>query len=327
MTRRFADVQSAYSVLSDLQERAWYDSHRHDMLRDDSKLFNADPRQNTENTTAEDIVRMYRRFNDQIDFSDSPSGFFGGLRIIFERLAAEESVASEQQGLDPVDYPSFGYAEDEFKNTVRSFYIAWNSFSTRKAFSWSEQYRLSDAPDRRVRRMMEKENKRVREDAIHEYNACVRCMVAFIRKRDPRYESNVQNEAERQKVLRDAALAQAARSRAANRVKTTQEGEVPLWTKAEQNETVQIDDEMEKLEDQVHCVVCNKTFKTEKQYESHERSKKHGKAVRQIRSAMQHEDITLGLNQNLDGVALGSINPGVAATADDALQECVVQEV
>ena len=325
MTRRFADVQSAYSVLSDPQERAWYDSHRDDMLRDDSGLFNADPQPNISDTTAEDIIRMYRRFNDQIEFSDSPSGFFGGLRIIFEKLAAEETVASERQGLDSVDYPSFGYAKDEFKNTVRLFYVAWNSFSTRKSFSWSEQYRLSDAPDRRVRRMMEKENKRVREDAMHEYNESVRCMVAFIRKRDPRYKSNVQNEAERQKVLREAALAQAARSRAANRVKTTQESEIPLWTKAtEQNETTQIDEKVEKLEDEVHCVVCNKTFKTEKQYESHERSKKHSKAVRQIRLAMQHEDITLGLNQDLNGVVSDSMKPGVAATAGD---ESMVLEV
>lgn len=320
MTLRFAEVQSAYSVLSDPQERAWYDSQQHGLLGDGSELFNADSPKSSTDTTAEDILRTYRRFNDQVVFSDSPSGFFGGLSTIFEKLAMEETVASERQGLDPVDYPPFGYAADEYENTVRRFYVSWSSFSTRKAFSWRDLYRLSDAPDRRVRRMMEKENRRVRGEAIQEYSDCVRSMVAFVRKRDPRYKSNVQNEAERQKTLRDAALAQAARSRAANRKKATEESEVPQWTKvAEYNETVQIDEEVEKPEYEVHCVVCNKTFKSEKQYESHERSKKHTKAVRQIRSTMQREHITLGLTQESNGVMPDSNSPNMAASADKEL--------
>lgn len=317
MTLRFAEVQSAYSILSDPQERAWYDSQQHNLLRDGSELFNADSPHKSTDTTAEDIRRTYRKFNDQISFSDSPSGFFGGLRSIFEKLATEETVASERQGLDPVDYPSFGYAADGYENIVRGFYASWSSFSTRKAFSWRDLYRLSDAPDRRVRRMMEKENKRFREEAVQEYNDCVRSMVAFIKKRDPRYKSDVQNEAERAKLLRDASLAQAARSRAANREKVPEEGQVPQWTKtSEQSEIVENDEEIERLDNEVHCVVCNKTFKSEKQYESHERSKKHRKAVRQIRSVMQNEHVTLGLNQELPDPR----SPTMAASSDEDLK-------
>jgi DnaJ family protein A protein 5 len=32
-TKKFAEVQSAYEILSDPQERAWYDSHRDAILR------------------------------------------------------------------------------------------------------------------------------------------------------------------------------------------------------------------------------------------------------------------------------------------------------
>ena len=309
MTLRFAAVQSAYSILSDPQERAWYDSQQYSLLHDGSELFDTNSSENSMGTTIEDIRRTYRKFNDQIIFSNSPSGFFGGLRNMFEKLAMEETVASEQQGLNPVEYPSFGYAADEYENVLREFYVSWSSFSTRKTFSWRDLYRLSDAPDRRVRRMMEKENKRVKEEAVQEYNDCVRSMVAFIKKRDPRYKSNLQNEAQRVQSLRDAASAQAARSRAANREKVTEEIHVPQWTQvAEQCEIFDNDEEIEKLENKIHCVICNKTFKSEKQYESHERSKKHNKTVRQIRSAMQHENRTLGLNQKLKDIRQNSNN-------------------
>lgn len=322
MTQRFAEVQSAYSILSDPQERAWYDSQQHSLLSDGSELFNANSPKNSTDTTVEDIRRSYRKFNDQLSFSDSPSGFFGWLRSIFEKLALEEAVASERQGLDPVDYPSFGHRADEYESIVRVFYASWSNFSTKKAFTWRDVYRLSDAPDRRVRRMMEKENKRVREEAVQEYNDCVRSMIAFIKKRDPRCKSNLQNEAERAKILRDAALAQAVRSRAANRRKVLEESQPPQWTQAsEQNEMVENDEEIEKIEDEVHCVVCNKKFKSEKQYESHERSKKHNKAVRQIRSAMQTEHITLGLSQELNTVKDDPRDFNVAASADQDLQD------
>ena len=321
MTLRFAEVQSAYSILSDPQERAWYDSQQHSLLRDGGELFNASSLKNSTNTTAEDIRRSYRKFNDQLSFSDSPSGFFGGLRSIFAKLAMEEVVASERQGLDPVDYPPFGHAADEYENIVRIFYASWSSFTTRKAFFWRELYRLSDAPDRRVRRMMEKENKRVREEAIQEYNDCVRSMVAFVKKRDPRYKSNFQTEADRVKILRDASLAQAARSRAANREKVVDEIRPPQWTQvSEESEIVENDEEIEKVDDEVHCVVCNKTFKSENQYESHERSKKHSKAVRQIRSEMQNEHITLGLNQELNALKHDPRDSNMAASTDQDLK-------
>jgi DnaJ homolog subfamily A member 5 len=164
--------------------------------------------------------------------------------------------------------------------------------------------------------MMEKENKRVREEATHEFNDCVRSLVAFIRKRDPRHKYNVRGEAERQRILRDAASAQAARSRAANRVNVAQEREVPVWRReVERSEIVQTDEEVDEVEDEFHCVACNKTFKSEKHYESHERSKKHIKAVNRISWAMKHEHNTLGLGRDLNSVVFDSYGPGIAKSA------------
>ncbi|KAJ9628813.1 hypothetical protein H2203_002716 [Taxawa tesnikishii (nom. ined.)] len=219
-TKLFAEVQAAYEVLSDPQERAWYDSHESAILRgDDAGSEEQHFEGNIKMTTADDIARMVRKFNSGVEFSDSPSGFFGFLRETFEQLAKEEQAAASWEGLDVPDYPSFGHRDDEYDDVAKPFYSVWMSFATRKTFAWKDKYRLSEAPDRRYRRLMEKENMKAREEGIREFNEAVRSLVAFVRKRDPRYIPNTQTEAERQKVLRDAAAAQAARARAANEAK------------------------------------------------------------------------------------------------------------
>ncbi len=234
-------------------------------------------------TSAEDIVGIMARFNGGIDFSDAPTGFFGFLRDTFAALAREERAVS-----DADEYPSFGHRQDSFVDVVRPFYSAWSAFATRKTFSWKDAHRYSDAPDRRYRRLMEKENKRLRDEGIREFNDAVRSLVAFVRRRDPRYVPSTQTEAERQMALRDAAAAQAARSRAANEARL--KGHVPEWTKSKDSEDLSESEESEIEEQLYECVACQKIFKSENQYEVHEKSKKHLKAVQTLSRRMQAEN-------------------------------------
>lgn len=294
-TKLFADVQCAYDLLSDQQERAWYDSHLDAVITDD-KIGHGKQAPENFHMTASKILGLLFKFSPRMDFSDSPTGFFGGLKDVFEEIAREEELACRREKAQPIIYPSFGGAKDDFEEVVRPFYAAWNSFSTKKSFAWKDIHRYSEAPDRRIRRLMEKENKRLREEAIREYNDAVRSLVVFVKKRDPRYQSYSQNEAERQHMLREIAARQAARSRAANQAKAL--GHVtPEWARAEQPEeqyynSSESDTDIEHFE----CVVCNKMFKSEKQFEAHERSKKHVKAVRQLRWEMkiQEDEFHLG---------------------------------
>ena len=298
-TKLFADVQTAYEVLSDPQERAWYDSHREVILGDEVATASGAQYSSgsVRGTTATDILRAIVQLNGTSDFSDSPNGFFTVLRDIFDGLADEERAVCDKHGLAINDYPSFGHAQDRYETVVRSFYAAWGSFSTRKDFAWMDKYKLFESPERRVRRLMEKENKRLREDGAREYNDTVRSLVLFVRKRDPRYVPNSQTEEERQKVLRDAAAAQAARSRAANQAKLEKHVQ-PEWVKPERpvgGNPFEEEVEEEEVEEQLECVACGKTFKSEKQYEVHEESKKHRKAVQQLKRKMNKEAKAMGL--------------------------------
>jgi len=298
-TKQFAEVQSAYEVLVDPQERAWYDTHRNAILGREGDVSVDHYEHNVRITTAQDITRMFTRFHGRPDFSNSSTGFYSGLRTTFDTLAREEKLACEWEGLDPVEYPSFGHADDKYDDTIKPFYAIWNGFATRKTFPWEDVYRYSEAPDRRVRRMMEKENKRLREQGIREFNDAVRSLVDFVKKRDPRFKANMQTEAERQQNLRDAAVAQAARSRAINKARNAPKSEaVPEWMQSsEVHEEFRFDEEEEPAREQFECVVCKKDFKSENQYEAHEKSRKHVRAVQHIRRQMQQEEKSLNLDK------------------------------
>ncbi|KAI0436406.1 DnaJ domain-containing protein [Xylaria telfairii] len=325
-TRKFAEVQAAYEVLSDPQERAWYDSHSDAILRgDDPADFDAAPEyHNVRLATTDDIFTLMGRFNKSVPLDDSPNSFFTILRETFDRLADGECAAADWEGLAPPEYPSFGESTDD-DTVAKIFYSRWSNFSTRLSFSWKDKWRLSDAPDRRVRRLMEKENKKLREDAIREFSDAVRSLVIFVRKRDPRYVPNNQSEAERQKILRDSAAAQAARSRAANqeRMKSAGAGVVPEWAQsrgddAHISEFSESEDESEVEE--IECIVCDKTFKSEKQFEAHEKSKKHLKAVQQLKRQMRKEDTNFELGREV-GPSSDSSREGVAIGDDNSVMD------
>ena len=297
-TKLFAEVRAAYEVLSDPQERAWYDSHRVDILRgnDDTRH---DYEHDVRMTAASDLIRLLASLNSQMGASGPTEAFYTKLRETFLTLGREETLACEWQDIDTLNYPGFGTSNDSWEFVARPFYAAWSGFSTKKSFAWKDIYRYHDAPDRRVRRAMEKENRRFRDEGIREFNDAVRSLVAFAKKRDLRFQFNAQTVIQRQKTLQDAARAQAERSRAANqaRLKEFQETSLPAWTQttsASDEEADRLTEDEDEDEDQVvehlHCVVCGKTFKSENQYEAHERSKKHVKAMQELCKRMRKED-------------------------------------
>lgn len=299
-TQLFSEIQAAYEILSDPQERAWYDSHESSILRgDDPGGDEAPTYQNIRVTTADDLARMVSKFNSKVEYTDSPSGFFGYLRERFEQLAKEEEVAADWENVDVRQYPTFGHKNDTHDDVVKQFYSAWANFATVKTFAWKDIYRTSEAPDRRIRRIMEKENNAARQEAIREFNEAVRALVAFIRKRDPRFKPSTQSEEERQKTLRDLAAAQAARARKAN--EAAMNYVAPEWTKLPNPEDEEESEESEVEEEVFECVSCNKTFKSVRQWEAHERSKKHQKAVQALQRKMKKDNANLDLSSS--GVA------------------------
>ncbi|KAK7202802.1 DnaJ domain-containing protein [Myxozyma melibiosi] len=321
-TQKFALVQAAYEILSDPDEREWYDSHREQILRDEAPATSTSAGASSfqSGTTIADLLRFFDPSLFAI-MDDSDIGFFSIARRVFSQLAQEEVefAESEQQDNEPNELrlPEFGNSKSAWNEEVKYFYSAWSAFSTRKSFAWCDAYNLAAAPERRVRRAMEKENKKLRDAGKREYNDTVRAFVAFIRKRDPRGKSPAAENEQRQQDMAARVKEQAARARAAHRERfkdyEEQEWAMPsakdeqLWEEeygydpdtpgtpdpAGDNYDDDDDDDIIIFE----CVICNKTFKSEKQMESHEKSKKHLKMVKDVVRRMKKENKAMGLDQ------------------------------
>ncbi|CAH2354911.1 j protein Jjj1p [[Candida] railenensis] len=349
-TARFALVRAAYEVLSDPQERAWYDSHKSQILREDEIGETSGGGTYDENfydplvagTMVEEIMRYFNP-TLYVKLDDSLAGIYSVVGRLFDKLASEEVSHGKTQSLDGFDkwlddtpqanvvdpssllYPKFGSSKSDYANDVRKFYSAWSSFQTVKVFHWKDEYRYSQAPDRKTRRLMEKENKKLRDTAKREYNEAIRNFVTFIKKRDPRIKEGLkQYELEKKKkqqkeleeqveAARVARLQQLAQNQSAGAVQDWQKlsekelkeledmlkEEYELKSDSEFSDDDKYNDEGSDIEDNLYeCVVCNKFFKSEKQFEAHESSNKHRKILRKLKWEMKQEGIELGIDKD-----------------------------
>lgn len=341
-TARFALIRAAYEVLSDPQERSWYDSHKAQILRDDDD-FLAEGYDDEEliipSISVEDIMRyfnpsMYTKFDDSIN------GFYIIVSRLFERLAAEEISHAKLQGLkefaefkDDADninvidesllkFPRFGNSHSDYATQIRVFYSIWGSFQTIKTFNWKDEYRYSSAPDRKTRRLMEKENKKLRDYAKKDYNETIRNFVKFIRKRDPRVKKGIEEFENSRKLKNQENLQkQIKQTNLQNKMSNIENFEVQDWQKMDLDELNDLEELLKKEyslsssssdssdsefddfkdqedEDFFECIICNKFFKSEKQFNSHEQSNKHKKLVKKLKWEMKKEGLDLGIDKD-----------------------------
>lgn len=116
---------------------------------------------------------------------------------------------------DPEDIskiPKFGKSDTDYE-TLQSFYTYWLSFSTSKSenrlfilvvfsfdinksiyfcvifftgYVWLDKYDIREADNRKILKLLEKENNKIRQKARKERNEEIRQLVNFVRKRDKR---------------------------------------------------------------------------------------------------------------------------------------------
>eukprot|EP00928_Gymnodinium_smaydae_P009504 TRINITY_DN1356_c0_g1_i1.p1 TRINITY_DN1356_c0_g1~~TRINITY_DN1356_c0_g1_i1.p1 ORF type:complete len:623 (-),score=150.68 TRINITY_DN1356_c0_g1_i1:53-1792(-) len=292
-TSRFQKIQEAYSILSDAQERAWYDSHREQILKGDDEP-GGDPFKTR--------INLYKYFSTSCfeGFGDDARGFFAVYADLFTSIDTEEEEW-EDADEDHVNMPPFGDSKTEWRD-VSAFYRRWSDFCSRKAFGHADKWNPREAENRAVRRAMEQENKKERQAAKKEFNAEVRQLVKFVQKRDPRVAEHqkqqvkesvekARREAEEKERKKAADLQQKnARKEAQRREEEERYKEFQAAKEARRAAGEHVsEDESSSSEEvvQFYCDACRKSFKSEKAFEQHEKSKKHIQAAAQLRRQME----------------------------------------
>ncbi len=162
-------MSHAHEVLSNAQERAWYDSHRTSILSGGEDGYSGE------------TVELCKYFfaNVYCGFGDDPKSFY----VVYEE--AFRAIFSAEADKHDVVAPSFGLGDAPYEG-VKLWYQWWGSFTTKSSFAWKDEYNVNEAENRRERRAMEKENQRLRSDACKAYNAEVQSLLGFVRRRDRR---------------------------------------------------------------------------------------------------------------------------------------------
>ncbi|XP_076462361.1 dnaJ homolog subfamily C member 21-like [Babylonia areolata] len=327
-TAQFRVVQQAYEILTDPQERAWYDRHREAILRGG---------QGKGDKYEDNSLNLFQYFTSSCysGFGDDEKGFYTVYREVFKTVSAEDYEFMDDKDSDN-SFPEFGDSKSDYDEVVKPFYDFWHAFCTAKSYVWMEEYDTREAPDRRTRRLMEAENKKKRDAAKKERNEEIRALVAFVRKRDKRVQENKRKLEQRAaeiekktKEKREKEL-QERHKRRENYKETGwsamsgleddiqkleaelarqfgdhsdddddddddggsdgREGGAQAEEGAANDSVPEPQPEEEDLYDGLFCPACNKAFKSEKAMSNHERSKKHKEMVAILRAELEMDE-------------------------------------
>ncbi|CAN4088373.1 unnamed protein product [Withania somnifera] len=288
-TASFQELVNAYEVLSDARERAWYDSHRSQIL-----FSNSGP---TNSSNSGSVPDLFSFFSNSVysGYSDKGKGFYRVYSDLFEKIYQNDLNFARKLGTDfPKEAPLMGNLESPYAQ-VTAFYSYWLGFVTVMDFCWMDQYDVMAGPNRKSRRVMEEENKKLRKKARREYNETVRGLAEFVKKRDKRVidmQMKKNEEMEKKKEEERKRKKELERQKAERAKKYVE----PEWAKADELEDEGIEEESDEDEKkkadgkELYCVVCSKKFKSEKQWKNHEQSKKHKEKVAALREAFGDED-------------------------------------
>ena len=147
-TAEFKEIQNAYEVLSDKNERAWYDGHRDSIINSDS--HNAGARDDSKPERPDDTnLWAYFSASAFFGYGRGPKSFYTVYGDVFRKLHEQEQKSAHREGKESYDVPDIGHADTPYPQ-VAAFYNHWTNFVTVKDFAWCDEFNLGDAPNRKV---------------------------------------------------------------------------------------------------------------------------------------------------------------------------------
>ena len=114
------------------------------------------------------------------------SDFYSVFGELFAKLDKEEED-EEEVGTQHHTAEPFG-DENSTKEEVYAFYKDWEGFTSIKKFAYVDEYDPRDAPNRRIKRLIENDNNRARNRERNKFNDKVRDLLEHVKGKDPRWK-------------------------------------------------------------------------------------------------------------------------------------------
>eukprot|EP00484_Ammonia_sp_Unknown_P021216 CAMPEP_0197038830 /NCGR_PEP_ID=MMETSP1384-20130603/15715_1 /TAXON_ID=29189 /ORGANISM="Ammonia sp." /LENGTH=666 /DNA_ID=CAMNT_0042469325 /DNA_START=141 /DNA_END=2141 /DNA_ORIENTATION=- len=293
-TQRFKEINEAYEILSDKHERAWYDANRDAILRgiDKNEILKM-----KENDDYDPDINLMPYFNPFVFASfddDDENGFYNVYSNAFQQIIEIERLSKKKT-------PGFGDSNLPY-HKMKEFYEFWEEFESRRSFQFASKYNLNDAENRRIRKLMHKENRKLMDSKRKKWEQSILRLVAFVKKRDPRFR-NYLIDLDKQRMEEEKKMQEYQRE--IDEI-MKEESRKQRELEMEQHKQLLNDPEHQRLieecEQSVYeCVVCNKVFKSENAFTAHEASRKHLKALEHLKFQLQMEhDLIFEANDSND---------------------------
>lgn len=282
---RFKQISSAYTILSDKHERAFYDCHRQSILQ------GSDPRKydhmcnETNIAGTPDLMSYFSPFIfDGFDdnFIANPDSFYNIYQSIIDQIVKFEKLSLKKT-------PKLGNSLQSFTR-LKKFYTYWKRFRTHQSFKCYSKYNLNDAKNARMRKLMIKENKKEIETHRQEWQLNVQNLIQFIQKRDPRWRLFLIS-CEKEKMEHEIACKKEEKElRDIMREEQLKQREKDIQQM--EDLMVERDEEYDFLDDiqTFECIACQKYFKSEKTLFNHENGKKHKSQMMKLKMQIEIED-------------------------------------
>jgi len=119
---QFQMVQQAYEVLSDPQERVWYDRHRDQILKGGNS--------NYEDNSLD--VFQYFTTTCYKGYDDGEESFYAVYAEVFNKIASED-IEYMDSPEEFEEIPKFGNSKSSYEEVVGRFYAYWEAYATKKS--------------------------------------------------------------------------------------------------------------------------------------------------------------------------------------------------
>lgn len=279
---QFQLVQQAYEVLSDPQERAWYDNHRDEILKGKHTDYEEE---------ALDVFQYFTASCYKGYDKSEPKNFYAVYSDVFSKIFAEDFEYMTEEEIEQV--PVFGNADCDYETVVRPFYAFAESYSTKKSYAWLFPHNASEIRHRKINKIMDKENKKIQLKARKERNEEVRNLVIFVKKRDRRVAAHkkvLEEKAEVNRMKSEMLRLEQMRKKEEELREQELKHKSGVLNEGYEEQLKQLESAYAKLytedsaeeqgdesdnDDTLYCEACNRLFKDENSYKNHLSTKKH----------------------------------------------------